>query len=417
MDTLAGDRISLEQNDGSLETAEPFGVGDDLRSFQKEFVTHTSYEMRSMLNAITGFGDLLRDKAIMPEHRDYGDEIYNASRKLVRLVDEMVEYEYLCQGSVTVNCCQLPASDIIEDIKRSLGAKVETIQKRLMLVLAGDIPDTLTLDGNILNRSLMHLADAFFSRFKGNLAELRIYVRRNCLQPAIVFDLCSSAMENDDFAYERSKPMISGYPQVSMHEILRDAKLAISRALAKLVYGDIEIRRPRDGEHIFSLVVPITSMKLPLESVDKNIETTMIQSAGERSLDVQEDIMCTGRILVVDDEEQCRTVISLLLESMGLEVDTASDGDEAITKVTDEYFDLIFMDVWMPWMNGCDAAEKMRNEGLTTPMFAITADAGEDTSEKCMASGFNGVIAKPADKKKLYGIVSRHLPVSAIEIE
>lgn len=202
-----------------------------------------------------------------------------------------------------------------------------------------------------------------------------------------------------------------------MHEILADAKLAISRALAKLVYGDIEIRRPREGEHIFSLVVPITSMKLPLESVDKKIETTMIHSAGERSLDLQEDIMCTGRILVVDDDQQCRIVISLLLESMGLEVDTASDGDEAVTKVTDEYFDLILMDVWMPEMNGYDAVAQMRNEGLTTPMFAITADASDETSQKCMASGFNGVIAKPADKKKLYEIVSRHLPVSAIDIE
>ncbi len=127
--------------------------------------------------------------------------------------------------------------------------------------------------------------------------------------------------------------------------------------------------------------------------------------------------MCTGCILVVDDEEQCQIVISLLLECMGLNVDTASDGEQAVKKVANEYFDLIIMDVCMLGMDGCAAARQMRNEGVTTPIFALTAGTGETFRSKCMEAGFDGVIPKPADKKKLYEIVSRYLPVNAIDID
>jgi len=417
MDAVIVSGMCPERETQIEDTSKPVVVGDDLRQIQEEFVMHTSFEMRSLLNAITGFSDLLRDGVIIPEHKDYSEEIYNASRKLVGFVDDMVEYADLCANSVIVKPCELILADVIEDIKLRLRAKAAETQKKLMLVLAGDIGGNVTSDGDILSRSLMHLAEAFFCGICGDLIELKIFVRRNCSCPCVVFDFHSPLCESIDMENYKSQLSFSEDRDVNMDVIVGNVKLAISRALAGLVAAEVEIRRTPGGECVYSLVVPIMERKIPREMVDEDIETTVIQSKSVSRQDFPEDILCTGRILLVDDDEQCQRVIALLLGCMGLEVVTACDGDDAIKKARGDYFDLIFMDVWMPGINGCQAVMQMREDGVTVPVFALTADASDSTVSKCMASGFDGVISKPVDKKRLYGVISNYLPVSAIDLD
>ena len=91
-------------------------------------------------------------------------------------------------------------------------------------------------------------------------------------------------------------------------------------------------------------------------------------------------------------------------------IDTAISGEEALKKVNDERYDLIFMDIMMPKMNGVETLYKLReNEDFTTPVVALTADAIEGTDEKYLSVGFNSYLSKPIDRKLLNKVINKYL--------
>jgi len=105
----------------------------------------------------------------------------------------------------------------------------------------------------------------------------------------------------------------------------------------------------------------------------------------------------------------------LLLEKMGLEVTMVKNGVEAVDKALNQQFDIIFMDLHMPNMDGCEATRALRNKGIETPIVALTADAMKGHDRKCIAAGCTDYIAKPIDRKRLARVVQKYLgsPVGA----
>ena len=120
------------------------------------------------------------------------------------------------------------------------------------------------------------------------------------------------------------------------------------------------------------------------------------------------------RILLVDDNELNREIAYEILTSAGFEVEQADDGNTAIEKIFDadeDYFDLVFMDIQMPSMNGYEAARQIRKlsnrKKAHIPIIAMTANAFEEDREKSFKSGMNEHIAKPVDIDKVIEIVKK----------
>jgi len=120
-----------------------------------------------------------------------------------------------------------------------------------------------------------------------------------------------------------------------------------------------------------------------------------------------------GRVLVAEDSLTNQKLISLLLEKLGLQVTIASDGKEAVDKALGGQFDLIFMDIQMPNMNGYEATEALRSQSLTVPIIALTAHAMKGDDEKCFSAGCNDYLVKPIDRKKLLEVLRKYLSQQA----
>ena len=103
-------------------------------------------------------------------------------------------------------------------------------------------------------------------------------------------------------------------------------------------------------------------------------------------------------------------LIESLLKRLGLQVTIAEDGNEALQKVMTRQFDLIFMDIQMPHMNGYEATQAIRKEGITTPIIALTANAMKGDDKKCLDAGCDDYLAKPIDRRKLLEKIRKHLP-------
>ena len=116
-----------------------------------------------------------------------------------------------------------------------------------------------------------------------------------------------------------------------------------------------------------------------------------------------------GRILLAVDDFVNQKVITAVFEKMGLQIEIANDGAEAVKMATISDYDLIFMDMQMPNMTGYEAAALLKEQGVTTPIVAQTASAMKPDGQDCLDAGCDDYISKPIDLAKLRQVVSRYL--------
>jgi len=126
--------------------------------------------------------------------------------------------------------------------------------------------------------------------------------------------------------------------------------------------------------------------------------------------DSSEQVNFSGSVLVVEDIPVHQLLIKKLLEKMGLQVRIAADGNEAIQKALSKSFDMIFMDIKMPCMNGYEATKALRKQGVTTPIIAVSAYAMKGDEKKCIEAGCDAYIPKPIDRRELLKIIGKYLP-------
>ena len=118
----------------------------------------------------------------------------------------------------------------------------------------------------------------------------------------------------------------------------------------------------------------------------------------------------SGHVLVAEDVKSNQMLIRRLLGKMGFEVTTAEDGNQAVQEALNRSFDLIFMDMHMPNMNGYEATKMLRDEGVETPIIALTAGAMSGDEDKCIRAGCDDYLSKPINRRKLQEKIRTYIP-------
>jgi CheY-like chemotaxis protein/HPt (histidine-containing phosphotransfer) domain-containing protein len=185
--------------------------------------------------------------------------------------------------------------------------------------------------------------------------------------------------------------------------------LAITKRLTHLLGGRLSVKSELGKGSVFSLLMPVgVGVADGASSPEYDSETAPDSDQAETDeLDVDETFV--GRVLVAEDTPTNQKLAKLMLERMGLEVATAEDGAEAIRKALAESFDLIFMDIQMPKVNGYEATREIRLEGRATPIVALTANAMKGDDRKCIEAGCDDYLSKPINGKELLRVIRKHL--------
>jgi CheY-like chemotaxis protein len=197
--------------------------------------------------------------------------------------------------------------------------------------------------------------------------------------------------------------------------------LAITKSLSGLLGGELSLSSEDGRGSVFTLtikadVIADDDIEAESEEADakgSNSAGVELQKAASGSDGESGDGVNKGKLLVAEDVATNQKLIKLMLEKMGFEVDIAENGRVAVDKVLACSYDIIFMDIQMPEMNGYEATGKIRENNIDTPIIALTANAMKGDAEKCIEAGCDDYMPKPIDRKKISEILEYYLSRSA----
>jgi CheY-like chemotaxis protein len=181
--------------------------------------------------------------------------------------------------------------------------------------------------------------------------------------------------------------------------------LSISQQLATLLGGHIECESKYGQGSIFTFKCTIGGVK-NIELITELPLDGFLNEASSVNFQLSK---FSGKILIAEDNSDNRLLLKILLEKLGANVILAENGQQAMDRAIREDFDLIFMDVQMPIMDGLAATSKLRELGYTNAIVALTANALCEDRDKCLSKGCNDCITKPVELKRLHEILTKYL--------
>ena len=116
-----------------------------------------------------------------------------------------------------------------------------------------------------------------------------------------------------------------------------------------------------------------------------------------------------GRVLLAEDSQINRALFKIILERVGLQIDLAANGRQAVEMARSQDYDLVLMDVQMPVMDGLEATRILRSEGLITPVIALTAHSTKEDQKRCLQAGCDGFLFKPLNQGTLLAAVQQYV--------
>ena len=368
---------------------------------KSEFLANMSHEIRTPLNAILGFSDFLRQDGEIDEEerRDCLTSIYTSGRHLLALVNDILDLSKIEAGQLEVEYLACAPHELVSEVAAVMRPQAQQKTLSLEVDFDGPLPERIVTDPTRLRQVLVNLVSNAVKFTNEGRVELHLRLQADNDKPVLLIEVEDTGI---GIPPDRLEDIFNPFAQADT-SITREyggtgLGLAISRRIAESLGGTLEVTSEVGKGTVFTLRLD------PGDLTDTKLVSGTEPPAADRDKQAHEPPASrelSGRVLVVDDSNTNRMLISLILKRAGLQVATVVDGKAAVEMVADESFDLILMDMQMPMMDGYTATRTMRAGGVTAPIVALTANAMKGEQEKCKAAGCSGYISKPIDVNRL----------------
>ena len=354
---------------------------------KSQFVANMSYELRTPLNTVTGMVDLIKDAATSAEQQSQLEVVQSSCRSLQFILDDIMDLSRIETNRLRLTTVSFSPNDILQDVL-SIAKNLPEAKHLDIRSAAGPPPcPELTGDAERIKQILLNLVHNALKYTDKGFVEIGMDCRAVDKNDYLRL-ICTVKDSGIGISKDRLNMIFDRFEQPADESSRRyggkGLGLAISRKLAQLMRGDIQVESEpgRGSEFTFAVVLP---------------------KAGRSPYNLADPgrVSCSGTVLVVEDNMTNRAVIKGLIENLGVCVDTAQNGWEAIEKAQTQAYTIIFMDLQMPEMDGMDISRRIRESGgpcADTFIVALTADVEEHTIESCREAGMNEYLPKPVGK-------------------
>jgi PAS domain S-box-containing protein len=409
---VAAETALMEKQNELLVAKEAAEVASQTKS---AFLANMSHEIRTPLGAVLGFSELLADPDLPATERlKYIDAAKRNGDLLSSIISDILDISKVEAGKMTTEKRRVSISEVIPDLTSTLSLKAQEKGLRLQLICDRNVPSTITTDPMRLRQILINLVgNAIKFTSKGTVdvtVTLLPHVNGHSRLAFVVTDTGPGISE--DTAQKLFEPFAQGDPSIKRQFGGTGLGLVLSRSLANLLGGDVLLTKSeKEVGSTFTLTIDPgvveTIQPEATRAVPKAIEAYQLTD-GSKPGATREWATCelSGlKILVVEDTIDIQLLIRLYLIGAGANVETASNGAEAIQMIAENSYDLVLMDLQMPVMDGYEATTTLRESGFRKPIVALTAHALADQRDRCLASGFNAHVIKPINRQTLISVI------------
>jgi len=365
-----------------------------------------SHELRTPMNGIMGMTAMALRRAEDPRLRDQLIKVEHASRHLLGVINDILDLSKIEAGRMVLEQTGFQLANVMEDLTNLLAPRARDKNLRFMIDLPAPLASfPLYGDPLRLGQILLNLAGNALKFTPQGSVSVRVHLLEDRISEIVLrFEIADTGI---GISAEEQSRLFASFAQADNSMTRKyggsGLGLTISKRLVLLMGGEIGIESiPEQGSTFWFTATFLKDTAIA--SLDTAVKSEPAEVLIKRH-------HAGAHVLLAEDEPINREIALELLGELGLVVDVAEDGLQAVDFAGKQHYSLILMDVQMPNLNGLDATRVIRAESLNgnTPILAMTANAFEEDRKACLAAGMSDHLGKPVNVDLLFETVLKWL--------
>lgn len=364
------------------------------------FLANMSHEIRTPMNGVLGMIDIMESSKLREEERENLGIIKDSAQSLLRIINDILDYSKIESGKMNLEKIEFNVKRLVEYSVKMFTVKANEKKIKLICDIDKEIPEVLIGDSLRIRQIMNNLiSNAIKFTLKGIVIVEIKTIRYFNDEVRLEFIVKDSGI---GIPSEKIDTLFNSFEQVDSSTTRKyggtGLGLAIVKRLVELMKGSIRVESAINNGSTFTVEIPFKVPKKVegIKEIDKISKSNMI---GGKKIS----------ILLAEDNQVNQLIMKKMLQKNGLDVEIAENGKIVLEKLKERAFDIIFMDVQMPILDGYATTSIIRKRNIDIPVIALTANAMEGDREKCLKSGMNDYLSKPVMSRDLMEIISRHL--------
>ncbi|MBI3711991.1 MAG: response regulator [Burkholderiales bacterium] len=377
------------------------------------FLATMSHEIRTPMNAIIGLAYLSLRTDLSPKQRDYLSKIHNAGNSLLGIVNSILDFSKIEAGKMEVDFSPFSLEDVFSHVTTVTAQKAHEKALALRFDVPDNVPKFLVGDAMRLGQVLVNLVNNAikFTHFGEVNVGVQLRSQEDVMEGLPIELRFSITDTGIGMTSEQMERLFSAFTQADSSTSRKfggtGLGLSISSQLVGLLGGEITVASQFGEGSTFEFTLPFSPCT----------QASLMQMG--RSISSTKNRYAETLILLVEDNEINQQIAVELLATVGVDVDVASGGSEALDKLKSRpanAYDMILMDLEMPGMDGHQATVKIRQVEAYNhiPVVAMTAHAMADVRQRCMDEGMQDFLPKPVQPNELFNMLARWLEHKAL---
>ena len=372
------------------------------------FLATMSHEIRTPMNAILGFARLSLRHAKDPRQRDRIGKILRAGQHLLGIINDILDFSKIDGGYIRLERIPFAPKALLEHLRDMLADKATGKGLTLLTEADDGLPEVLSGDPLRISQILLNYVNNAIKFSETGTIRVRLRTERG---KGGVILLCGEVADQGiGIAPDRMEQLFQPFQQLDASISRRyggtGLGLAICKELAEKMGGGVGVRsRPGEGSRFW--------FRVRVEPVAPGVRPLPLSEPA--AVEPSWDSLAGRRVLLVEDDPLNQLIGRELLETAGMQVDLAEDGEQAVAKLeqaADGTYAVVLMDMMLPVLDGVSATRRLRRNPrfATLPIVAMTANTSPEDIRLCEQAGMNAHIAKPFEEAVLWRTLTRFLP-------